>query len=73
MCSVAENMLGFDISYGKEDFPHLMDYKYNTTYDYDMLDFVSKKVSTSHKQGNPFFIRFYRNNTSSLYSNYSRI
>jgi hypothetical protein len=73
MCSVAENMLGFDISYGKEDFPRLMDYKYNTTYDYDMLDFVSKKVSTSHKQGNPFFIRFYRNNTSSLYSNYSRI
>jgi hypothetical protein len=43
MCSVAENMLGFDISYGKEDFPRLMDYKYNTTYDYDMLDFVSKK------------------------------
>jgi phosphoglycerol transferase MdoB-like AlkP superfamily enzyme len=56
MCSVAENMLGFDVSYGKEDFPRLMDYKYNTPYDYDMLDFVSKKASTSHKQGNPFFL-----------------
>jgi phosphoglycerol transferase MdoB-like AlkP superfamily enzyme len=56
MCSVAENMLGFDVSYGKEDFPRLMDYKYNATYDYDMLDFVSKKASASHKQGNPFFL-----------------
>jgi hypothetical protein len=56
MCSVAENMLGFDVSYGKENFPRLMDYKYNTPYDYDMLDFVSKKASTSHKQGNPFFL-----------------
>jgi arylsulfatase A-like enzyme len=25
MCSVAENMLGFDVSYGKEDFPRLME------------------------------------------------
>jgi phosphoglycerol transferase MdoB-like AlkP superfamily enzyme len=56
MCSVAENMLGFDISYGKEDFPKCMDYKCDTTYDYDMLDFVSKKASVSHNQGKPFFI-----------------
>ncbi|MDR2351471.1 MAG: sulfatase-like hydrolase/transferase, partial [Endomicrobium sp.] len=56
MCSVAENMLGFDVSYGKEDFPRLMDYKYDTTYDYDMLDFVSKKAFASHKQGKPFFL-----------------
>ncbi|MDR1474384.1 MAG: sulfatase-like hydrolase/transferase [Endomicrobium sp.] len=56
MCSISKNVLGFNESYGKEDFPKLMDYKYKTTYDYDMLDFVSKKAEGHHKKGQPFFI-----------------
>ncbi|MDR3195242.1 MAG: LTA synthase family protein [Endomicrobium sp.] len=56
MCSVAENMLGFDRSYGKENFPQLMNYKYDNTYDYEMCDFISKKAGESHDQGKSFFI-----------------
>jgi phosphoglycerol transferase MdoB-like AlkP superfamily enzyme len=56
MCSISKNVLGFNESYGKEDFPKLMEYKYKTTYDYDMLDFVSKKAEVYHKKGQPFFI-----------------
>ncbi|MDR3306587.1 MAG: LTA synthase family protein [Endomicrobium sp.] len=56
MCSVAENMLGFDKSYGKENFPQLMNYKYDNIYDYEMCDFISKKAGESHDQGKSFFI-----------------
>jgi phosphoglycerol transferase MdoB-like AlkP superfamily enzyme len=58
MCNnTATNMLNFSESYGKEDFPRLMDYQSdNVGYDYDMLDFVSKKAGQHHKKDQPFFI-----------------
>lgn len=56
MGDTATKILNFSESYGKEDFPRLMDYQSDNVYDYDMLDFVSKKAGQHHKKGQPFFI-----------------
>jgi phosphoglycerol transferase MdoB-like AlkP superfamily enzyme len=58
MSDTATKILGFSESYGKEDFPRLMDYQSENIYgyDYEMLDFVSKKAEQHHKKGKPFFI-----------------
>jgi phosphoglycerol transferase MdoB-like AlkP superfamily enzyme len=56
MGDTATKILNFSESYGREDFPRLMDYQSDNVYDYDMLDFVSKKAGQHHKKGQPFFI-----------------
>ncbi|MDR3256056.1 MAG: sulfatase-like hydrolase/transferase, partial [Endomicrobium sp.] len=56
MGDTATKVLNFSESYGRGDFPRLMDYQSENMYDYDMLDFVSKKAEEYHKKGQPFFI-----------------
>jgi len=66
MVNAAKNFLHFQESYGKEDFPVLMDYvndSGNSGYDYDMLDFSAKKASQVHKSGQPFFLYLFTGST----------
>ncbi|MDR1087474.1 MAG: sulfatase-like hydrolase/transferase, partial [Endomicrobium sp.] len=56
MGDMATKVLNFSECYGKENFPCLMDYQSENMYDYDMLDFISKKAEEHHKKGQPFFI-----------------
>ncbi|MDR2425876.1 MAG: sulfatase-like hydrolase/transferase [Endomicrobium sp.] len=65
MCNVAENFLGFNESYGMEDFPQKLNYSGRNSfgYDYDMLDFVSNKAGQKHKSGQPFFIYAFTGST----------
>ena len=66
MVNAAKNFLHFQESYGKEDFPVLMEYisnAGNSGYDYDMFDFSAKKASRAHKSGQPFFLYLFTGST----------
>jgi phosphoglycerol transferase MdoB-like AlkP superfamily enzyme len=66
MVNGAKNFLHFEESYGKEDFPVLMEYETNfgnSGYDYDMLDFSARKAAQSHKNNRPFFMYLFTGST----------
>jgi Phosphoglycerol transferase and related proteins, alkaline phosphatase superfamily len=58
MSDIAKNIFHFKESYGKEDIPILMDYPDDVYfgYDYDLLDFASKKAAEAHEKDENFFI-----------------
>lgn len=58
MYDFSKNVLHVQESYAKEDIPVLMEYLYDLAfgYDYDLFDFVAKKVSGKWRQGHSFFV-----------------
>ena len=67
MCDISKNIFHARESFGKEDIPQIWRYNEDiySGYDYEMLDFVSKKAAAAREAGTPFFIFSFTGTTHS--------